>query len=324
MEVKTTVAESIDAVAEKVQYDAACKRVLSEKIILAWIMKHCMDEYKECDVNQIAAKYIVGEPVVSKVAVAPDETNADGRIRGIGTEETTLTEGTSYYDIRFYALIPDIEEQVELIINVEAQDTDHPGYPLTMRGIYYGCRTVTSQYGVEFTNAEYGKIKKVYSIWICMNPADKRKNAIVCYELKERSLAGNVQEKPSHYDLLSVVMVYLGEERSATNNKLLRMLNVLLGTESDAAYKKAYLQNEFAIPMTKHFEQEVSEMCNLSQGVEQRGIEKGKVIAIAEMVRDGILTQADGAKRVGLSTVDFRTKAKELGYTLYNNSPQGI
>ena len=155
MEVKTTVAESIDAVAEKVQYDAACKRVLSEKIILAWIMKHCMDEYKECDVNQIAAKYIVGEPVVSKVAVAPDETNADGRIRGIGTEETTLTEGTSYYDIRFYALIPDIEEQVELIINVEAQDTDHPGYPLTMRGVYYGCRTVTSQYGVEFTNAEF-------------------------------------------------------------------------------------------------------------------------------------------------------------------------
>ena len=161
-----------------------------------------------------------------------------------------------------------------------------------------------------------------------MNPADKRKNAIVCYELKERSLAGNVQEKPSHYDLLSVVMVYLGEERSATNNKLLRMLNVLLGTESDAAYKKAYLQNEFAIPMTKHFEQEVSEMCNLSQGVEQRGIEKGKVegrkegreegrvIAVAEMVRDGILTQTDGAKRVGLSTVDFRTKAKELGYAL--------
>ena len=147
-----------------------------------------------------------------------------------------------------------------------------------------------------------------------------RKNAIVCYELKERSLAGNVQEKPSHYDLLSVVMVYLGEERSATDNKLLRMLNVLFGTESDAVYKKAYLQNEFAIPMTKHFEQEVSEMCNLSQGVEQRGIEKGRVegrvIAVAEMVRDGILTQTDGAKRVGLSTVDFRTKAKELGYTL--------
>ena len=148
-----------------------------------------------------------------------------------------------------------------------------------------------------------------------------RKNAIVCYELKERSLAGNVQEKPSHYDLLSVVMVYLGEERSATDNKLLRMLNVLFGTESDAVYKKAYLQNEFAIPMTKHFEQEVSEMCNLSQGVEQRGIEKGRVegrvIAVAEMVRDGILTQTDGAKRVGLSTVDFRTKAKELGYALW-------
>ena len=178
MEAKTTVAESIDTADEKVRYDAACKRILAEKVILAWIMKHCLDEYKECDVNQIAAKYIVGEPVVSKVAVAPDETNADGRIRGIGNEETTLTEGSSYYDIRFYALVPDTDEKVELIINVEAQDTDHPGYPLTMRGVYYVCRMISSQYGVEFTHSDYGKIKKVCSIWICMNAAEKRKNAV--------------------------------------------------------------------------------------------------------------------------------------------------
>ena len=131
---------------------------------------------------------------------------------------------------------------------------------------------------------------------------------------------GRTRLKPSHYDLLSVVMVYLGGEQSETDNKLLRMLNVLFGTEGDAAHKKARLQDEFAIPMTRNFAEEVSEMCNLSQGIEQRGIEKGiekgKLIAVAEMVRDGILTQTDAAQRVGLSMSDFRGKAKELGYAL--------
>lgn len=35
------------------------------------------------------------------------------------------------------------------------------------------------------------------------------------------------------------------------------------------------LEKEFDIPMTEKMETEVEHMCNLSDGVEQRGIEKG-------------------------------------------------
>ena len=42
MVAETTVAESIRIVDQKAAYDAACKRVLAEKIILAWVMKHCL------------------------------------------------------------------------------------------------------------------------------------------------------------------------------------------------------------------------------------------------------------------------------------------
>ena len=104
MEQETTISESIDAVAEKVRSDAACKRVLAEKIILAWIMKGSLDEYRDCDVNEIAARYIEGEPQVGTVLVSPDETNIDGRIHGISTEDTSLTESKSIYDVRFLAL----------------------------------------------------------------------------------------------------------------------------------------------------------------------------------------------------------------------------
>lgn len=54
MNIKTTIAKNICAADDKAKYDAACKRLLSEKIILAWIMKHSIQEYYVYDVNEIA------------------------------------------------------------------------------------------------------------------------------------------------------------------------------------------------------------------------------------------------------------------------------
>lgn len=47
MEVETTLAETMGTAGEKAGYDAACKRLLSEKSILAWIMKSCLTEYQD-------------------------------------------------------------------------------------------------------------------------------------------------------------------------------------------------------------------------------------------------------------------------------------
>lgn len=68
-------------------------------------MKSCLEEYRDCDVKNIAEKYIEGQPEVGVVPVAPDETNA-ARIRGIHNEDASLTEGTVTYDIRFLATAP--------------------------------------------------------------------------------------------------------------------------------------------------------------------------------------------------------------------------
>ena len=35
---------------------------------------------------------------------------------------------------------------------------------------------ISEQYGTIFTNEHYEEIQKVYSIWICPDPAKKRKN----------------------------------------------------------------------------------------------------------------------------------------------------
>ena len=82
---------------EKAQYDAACKRLLSEKIILAWIMKECLEEYRDYDVKEIVEKYIEGEPQVSTMPVMPDATGT--MIRGMNAEDTSLHEGIITYSI---------------------------------------------------------------------------------------------------------------------------------------------------------------------------------------------------------------------------------
>ena len=45
--------------------------------------------------------------------------------------------------------------------------------------------------------------------------------------------------------------------------------------ETDPKEKGQILENDFSIKMTQSKESEVSLMCNLSKGIEERGIEKG-------------------------------------------------
>ena len=73
MEAGTTLAQGMGTADMNARYDAACQRLLSEKIILAWIMKSCLEEYRDCDVRDIAEKYIEGQPQVSAVPVLPDD-----------------------------------------------------------------------------------------------------------------------------------------------------------------------------------------------------------------------------------------------------------
>lgn len=54
-ETETTLAKTISVAGVNAAYDNACKRILSDKNILAWIMKSCLPEYKTCSVDEIAA-----------------------------------------------------------------------------------------------------------------------------------------------------------------------------------------------------------------------------------------------------------------------------
>ena len=263
--------------------DAACKQLLADKLILACILKGCVPEFKDCHVNDIETKYIEGEPEIGTVGVHAETTNPSknkkgSKIHGINNESTTDTEGTVTFDIRFYAITP-TEDRVKLIINVEAQNDFYPGYPLIKRAIYYVSRQISAQFGSEFEKAEYENIKKVYSIWICFDPPRYRRNTMSMYHFTKEDLVGVVQENAAHYDLMSVVMIYLGTSKDERYTGLLKLLDVWMsGLSIDE--KGAVLKSEFNTDLPVRLREKEVKMCNYSDFVwnrgQREGIKKGK------------------------------------------------
>ena len=82
------------AKAQKKAYDEACKRVLSERGIMAHILKACTEEFKDCALQDIAQRYIQGETSISCIAVDPEAIAP--RIESEQTEDKSGAEGTVY------------------------------------------------------------------------------------------------------------------------------------------------------------------------------------------------------------------------------------
>jgi len=84
-EIETSFAKYLSTAELLVRYNAAVKRLLAEKSILAWIMKSCLVEYKNSSIEQIMEEYIEGEPEIGITPVHRGETFKKSVIEGIGT-----------------------------------------------------------------------------------------------------------------------------------------------------------------------------------------------------------------------------------------------
>ena len=268
---ETPLSKSVHLTAEQ-QYDAQVKVLLANKEILAWIMKDCVEEYKNCSVEDIAYKYIEGTP---EIDTPVDREDAAPNIQGLSNEDTTAAEGKVLYDIRFNAIAPDDEGQyIKLIINIEAQQKDDPGYSLTRRGIYYCSRMLSAEKNVEFVKSDYNRLKKVYSIWICYS-STKAPNTMVRFKMAKEELVGHVNVHPKEYDLLQVIMLRLGDPEEAGAKSALRMLDYIFTNEIAIEQRKQALEGEYDLAMTEKVREEMNQMCNVSQGILEQGIQKG-------------------------------------------------
>ena len=183
------------------RYDARCKRILSNRMVLAHLLRATMDEFADIEPEVIAARYIEG---------VPGQENHTPRIQGLRNERDNPNRNSSFYDVIFYALKPDTGEAIPVIINVEAQADSKPGYELANRGVFYlGCM-IADQKDTVFQNDRYDNLCKVCSIWICTDPPKDCADSIECYTLDQHVILGKC---PSHHvDKVRLVIVYLSRE----------------------------------------------------------------------------------------------------------------
>ena len=238
------------------KYDESARNIVAQKSVLAYILKSALDEYAEYTVQEIAERFIEGEPELRKAAVHQDHPDkeddtsmmsGDDKIEGRPTADKSQRDGTVYFDIRFIAILPSDGGRIEILINCEIQNRDTPGYPIPKRGVYYTARMISSQRGTIFKDQEYGKIKKVVSIWLCEDTADARSDTINRYSFTEECLRGNFHEEKKDYDLMTVVVLRLGRKGESSEDNAVRLLSKMFSTNLSYEDKLDALKNEFKI-----------------------------------------------------------------------------
>ena len=152
---------------------------------------------------------------------------------------------------------------------------------------------ISSQKGREFVNSNYNDIKRVYSIWVCMNMSQNCMNYI---HFTQESVVGTYQWK-GDIDLANIVLIGLAEDLPEKEERyeLHRLLGALLSAKLNADEKFDIIGNEFDIPLESDIRKDVNDMCNLSQGIKEQayaegtenGIAKGVAKTIIKMYRKG-------------------------------------
>ena len=308
---------------DNASYDKAAKRFLARKMLLAWILKYLVAEFRDCSIKDIAEKYIEGDPTltVGTIPVDADLTHAarktakkkPGNIKGSRNEDGSTTEGTAIFDIMFRAIVPMTGETIALIINIEPQRTVHTGYSLVRRGIYYACRMISSQKEVEFTGDDYNNIKKVYTIWLVMDAPKGGSNSIRRYEIKEKMLHGHGREDVKNYDLMVAIMVYLGNK--ATKHRLLKLLHLIFLDKLKAAEKKTILKQDYDLVLTPVMEEELTKMGSLALGIAERAATAAAAKAEKQGKEEGMRITMD-AIRMLKENLPLDTIIKKTGMTL--------
>ena len=150
---------------------------------------------------------------------------------------------------------------------------------------YYMARLISSQKETEFFHSGYDNIKKIYSIWLCMECAS---DAIYEVRLTPKNIYGIVED-PMKFDKMSAVIVQLRNQKSRneSKNQLIAMLEDLLQDE-ESTIKKQKLQEKYNLKMTVELERRLADMCNLSDLIEERGIERGIEQGIEVFVLDNL------------------------------------
>lgn len=316
--IETNLAQTVNAANESgFAYDTNVKYLLADKQILSRILKYTVEEFREMDIEDIID--CIGDDI--EIGTRPVDAGLSnlGRVKGTVTEDNVPGEGIIYYDIRFTAYLK--KKEMKILINIEAQkstDSGKLGYHLENRIVFYLARMISAQKQTEFFHSDFDNLKKVRSIWLCMD-SEETEDSIEEIGFDRKMIFGN-KKNSYHTDLMKGIIVNIrsgensssGETIKKSQNVLIAMLEELV-SRKDAAEKKRILADEYGMIMTAELERRIQIMCNWSESIKERSIRRERLDAIERMIK------ANATKEQIISFGYTEAEYKKAESTLYAN-----
>ena len=120
-------------------------------------------------------------------------------------------------------------------------------------------------------------------------------------------------------DLLNIVMIGVTNDipERDENYELHRLIGALLSDKLKEQEKLEILEREYNIPINREFREEVTTMCDLSDGIEERAVEKAtaetrKAIILKMYNRGDTLEQIAEVTDVSEEDIERIVRKKEL------------
>lgn len=119
---------------------------------------------------------------------------------------------------------------------------------------------------------------------------------------------GEVKYRQPDYDLMRLIVIHLGA--SNEDNELIGFLNTLFDETRPVQARKDAMEEKCHIPMTADITEVMNKMCNLSNGIEARGMMIGERRGIAIGEKRG---ETRGIEKERLE--NRRSLMKNLGFS---------
>ncbi len=244
---------------ERMSYDVLAKKLLRSKGALSIIIKSlidCCGGYTYKEIGDMIGK-VSGDTQVTQ------DISAKG-VRQLSVEMDAIEEKLIRYDVylNFY------DKGKIRTIDIEIQQESSPGYSLIKRGMYYVCRSISSQLGAVTGETNFDKLHKVYSIWLMVKPDKDGKAGIVTIK---PSVFGRADLLPEKYaadvDLIQIDFVYAGDMSDIGKDK--RDLFLLV----NGMYRKPKILKELftcELPEKSEFTKEADDVMTTEEWIEAR------------------------------------------------------
>ncbi len=241
--------------------DESMKWLLHDKCFIAHVVKNKIDDYKDLSKEKIKDLIKDVVPVNSS------------RVTGNESEDNSLDDGFVRFDSLITMYLPNgSSDLAEIRLNIEAQNRDDMQYELVTRGIYYCSRLISSQKGTFFEGSDYHKIRKVYSIWLVLNPKKERRGCTNSYVIEEKRNEDSYSIGKKNFDLLEVIIVNCKDEGS--HDQVIGAMDTLLSTNLTKDEIMQKLRNDYDFEITEEFEGGFESMCTMEEILRDRWMEE--------------------------------------------------